>query len=107
MSKRRKRARKNPVRERARREAQQLEVEPVERVQRTWYVPWSDNGNSNLELSSPIETDTRHYCKFCKRKREERFMHVVGQAKFGKKSWACADNFKVCKSIATAKLKLK
>ena len=108
MSKRRtQRTRRNPVHKKAKREQQLQLAEPVERVQRTWYVPWSDDGNSKLELSSPIETDTRHYCRQCKRKREERFMHVVGMAKFGKRSWQCADNFKICKSIHRAKLRLK
>lgn len=49
--------------------------------------------------ANPIEVDTRHYCKFCGRKREERFMRVYGRAAYGKKSWICADDQKLCLRI--------
>lgn len=81
----------------------QLGIEVQEIQQRRFKKRWQKK--SELEISNPIETDTRHYCKFCKRKRDERFMHVVGSAAFGKKSWACADDFKVCQAIQTAKAK--
>lgn len=63
--------------------------------------------SSDVPLANPVEHDTRHYCRHCKRKREERFMIVIGRAAFGKNSWACNDDRKLCAAIRLAKQKQK
>lgn len=49
------------------------------------------------------EVDKRHYCKYCKRKRDEKYMRKAGRARYGKDSWACLDERSCCK---VRKLKL-
>jgi len=82
-----------------------VEAEPVEILHRHWRS--SRSGKSELELANPVEADTRHYCRFCKRKREERFMRIVGRGAFGKNSWCCSDDTKICFSIRDQKIKLE
>lgn len=81
-----------------------VDVEPEERVSRHWP---QRQGKSELEIANPVEQDTRHFCRFCKRRREERFMRIVGRGAFGKNSWCCNDDTKLCQAIRDRKLKLE
>jgi len=80
------------------------DVVQVEKVHRSFQRSSGPNQTSDdLEAANPIEVDTRHYCRLCKRKREERFMRVFKRAAFGKMSWVCADDVAMCRAVMTLK----
>lgn len=82
-------------------------VDVIEKVHTSYRStrPGKTSDEDLLETSDAeqVTIDKRHYCRHCKRKRDESFMRIVGHGAFGKKSWACSDDEKVC--LAIRKLK--
>ena len=65
----------------------------IERLHTSYVVRTrqSKNAQPQHQTSNKILSDKRHYCRYCKRKRDESFMEVTGRAAFGKDSWTCLD----------------
>lgn len=63
----------------------------------------SDMADEDDQDVSKIEIDQRHYCRRCKRKRNESKMEKVGKGAFGKDRWLCKDDTASCKKIAQLK----
>lgn len=86
-----------------------IKVGVIQKVHTSYVVPVrrknpiGKNGNQKVKT---VETELRHYCRKCKRKRIESVMHVVGTAKFGKRSWECNDT-KGCNAVTELKKKSK